>query len=94
MKTLSEEEVVSALEALPGWTLTNGTLAWQRRFADFSSAFAFVTRVALLAERADHHPDVTLEYDRLKLRLISHDAGGITTRDIEMAKAIGKLASR
>lgn len=94
MQTLSEEEVNRALEALVGWVFENGRLRWQRRFADFSSAFAFLERVAVLAEEADHHPDVTLEYNLLTLHLMSHDANGITVRDLDMATAIGALDAR
>jgi 4a-hydroxytetrahydrobiopterin dehydratase len=91
MNTLSENEVAGALEPLQAWTLVEGALQWQHRFSDFVGAFAFLTQVALLAEKADHHPDVTLSYNHLTLRLVSHDAGGITERDLELARALSAL---
>lgn len=94
MKTLTDDEVRGALTALPGWSLTDGALTWQHSFADAIEAFGFLTRVALLAERANHHPDVTLSYNRLRLQLVSHDAGGVTARDLELAQAIGTLEVR
>jgi 4a-hydroxytetrahydrobiopterin dehydratase len=65
----------------------------QFQFADFSEAFAFMTRVALVAEKMDHHPEWSNTYNRVVVTLSTHDAGGVTARDIEMAKAIGRLAN-
>jgi 4a-hydroxytetrahydrobiopterin dehydratase len=61
-------------------------------FKDFSEAFGFLSRVALYAEKADHHPEFTSVWNRVDFRLTSHDAGGVTERDIELAKAINRLA--
>jgi 4a-hydroxytetrahydrobiopterin dehydratase len=61
-------------------------------FKDFSEAFGFLSRVAMYAEKADHHPEFTSVWNRVDFRLTSHDAGGVTERDIELAKAINRLA--
>jgi 4a-hydroxytetrahydrobiopterin dehydratase len=77
-----------------GWTTSADGLALERsfRFADFSQAFAFLTRVALHAEKVDHHPEFTSVWNRVDFRLTSHDAGGLTDRDIALAAAIDRLA--
>ena len=77
-----------------GWTREEGGKAITRsfRFKDFSEAFAFLTRVALHAEKADHHPEFTSVWNRVDFRLTSHDAGGVTDRDIKLAEAIDRLA--
>jgi len=77
------------------WTLEDGGAALVRsfKFNDFSEAFAFVTRVALHAEKADHHPEFTSVWNRVDFRLTSHDAGGVTDRDRKLAEAINDLAN-
>lgn len=77
-----------------GWTLEGGEKALLRTFTfkDFSEAFGFLTRVALHAERADHHPEFTSVWNRVDFRLTSHDAGGVTDRDVSLAEAINRLA--
>ena len=78
------------MDAPAGWTVEDDGKALLRslRFKDFSAAFAFLTRVALHAEKADHHPEFTSRWNRVDFRLTSHDAGGITERDVALAKAI------
>ena len=78
-----------------GWSLEEGGRAIGRTFMfkDFSEAFGFLTRVALHAEKADHHPEFTSVWNRVDFRLTSHDAGGLTERDIKLAKAIDMLAA-
>lgn len=78
---------------LPGWSLLADRDAIRRefRFANFSEAFAFMTRVALLAEQQDHHPEWFNVYNRVDIVLSTHDAGGLSARDIRMAKAIDAL---
>ncbi len=73
-----------------GWRIDAEARALERdyRFADFAEAFAFMTRVALAAERLDHHPDWTNSYNRVAVRLTTHDAGGLTERDLLLARAI------
>jgi 4a-hydroxytetrahydrobiopterin dehydratase len=77
-----------------GWTLEDGGKALLRtfKFTDFSEAFAFLTRVALHAEKVDHHPEFTNVWSRVDFRLTSHDAGGVTERDVKLADAINRLA--
>ena len=79
-----------------GWTLDEYGKALVRslKFKDFSEAFAFLTRVALHAEKVDHHPEFTSVWNRVDFRLTSHDAGGVTERDVALAEAINLLAGR
>lgn len=88
MTKLTPQEIQNALKELDGWTLEADMLTWRRTCGSFSEAFALTTQVALLAERRDHHPDIALSYDRLTLRLTTHDAQGITVRDLEFARAL------
>jgi 4a-hydroxytetrahydrobiopterin dehydratase len=87
---LSEQEIHDLLRKYPEWAIENGMLVRFWTFNDFVQAVAFVNRVARLAEQAGHHPDIDIRYNRVKLALVSHDAGGITARDAEMA---GKLST-
>jgi 4a-hydroxytetrahydrobiopterin dehydratase len=77
-----------------GWSLSEDGKALERsyRFKDFSQAFAFLTRVALHAEKVDHHPEFTNVWNRVDFRLTTHDTGGVTERDADLARAISKLA--
>ncbi len=77
-----------------GWSLSEDGKALERsfRFKDFSEAFAFLTRVALHAEKVDHHPEFTNVWNRVDFRLTTHDTGGVTERDADLARAISKLA--
>lgn len=81
------------MDAPDGWSFEDGGKALTRclKFKDFSEAFGFLTRVALHAERTDHHPEFTNVWNRVDLRLTSHDAGGVTDRDIKLAEAINSL---
>lgn len=90
---LSDSERTSALSDLPEWRLRSDGLAIVRdfRFADFNEAFAFMTRVALLAEKADHHPEWSNVYNRVAITLTTHDAGGLSARDVAMARAIDAM---
>ena len=78
-----------------GWTTSADGKAIEKRFtfADFSQAFAFLTRVAMHAEKVDHHPEFTSAWNRVDFRLTSHDAGGVTERDVALAEAIDVLAA-
>lgn len=91
---LNDAEREAALDRLSAWTLRDDGLAITRKFAfdDFSEAFAFMTRVALHAEKADHHPEWSNVYNRVEITLTTHDAGGLSQRDVAMAAAIDKLA--
>ena len=87
---LSETERDAALAELNGWVLRDDGLAILRefRFSDFSEAFGFMTRIALLAEKTDHHPEWSNVWNRVHITLTTHDAGGLSQRDIAMARAI------
>lgn len=85
---LSQDQLNALLGDLPDWTLEEGQLVRSWTFKDFAAAMAFVNRIAGLAEEANHHPDIDIRYNRVRLALISHDAGGITRRDAEMARRI------
>jgi 4a-hydroxytetrahydrobiopterin dehydratase len=93
VEQLSEAERADALDGLPDWDYDEGRDAITRRFTftDFSEAFAFMTRVALLAEKADHHPEWSNVWNRVEITLTTHDAGGLSGRDVEMAEAIEAL---
>ena len=79
-----------------GWTMSADGKALEKsfRFKDFSEAFAFLTRLAMHAEKVDHHPEFTNVWNRVDFRLTTHDAGGVTDRDRKLATAIEKLASQ
>jgi len=81
------------METPEGWDLEEGGAALVRtlRFQDFTEAFAFLTRVALHAEKANHHPEFTSVWNRVDFRLTSHDTGGITDRDIALAETISDM---
>lgn len=93
VEQLSEAERADALDGLPDWDYDEARDAISRRFtfADFSEAFAFMTRVALIAEKADHHPEWSNVWNRVDITLTTHDAGGLSGRDVEMAEAIEAL---
>lgn len=90
MKKLDPSARAAALKDLPKWTDASGRDAITRKFEfrDFNAAFAFMTRVAMLAEKLDHHPEWFNVYNKVDVTLSTHDAGGVTERDIAMAKAM------
>jgi 4a-hydroxytetrahydrobiopterin dehydratase len=90
---LSPEERAAALDALADWDFdeVRDGITRQFIFADFSEAFAFMARVALLAEVQDHHPEWSNVWNRVDILLTTHDAGGLSARDVKMAKAIDAL---
>lgn len=90
-QALSDEQIEVALDALPGWRLQEGKLHRDFEFADFSEAWAFLTRVALAAEKQNHHPDISNSWSAVSLDLSSHDAGGVTQRDLDLAALIASL---
>ena len=83
------------MDAPQGWNFEDGEKALVRtlKFKDFSEAFGFLTRVALHAEKTDHHPEFTNVWNRVDFRLTSHDSGGVTDRDLKLAETINRLAS-
>lgn len=90
---LSEEALADALVALGDWSYDAARKALHRdvAFHDFSEAFAFMTQVALIAEKSGHHPDWSNGYNRVSIALSTHDAGGVTQKDVALATAIDKL---
>jgi 4a-hydroxytetrahydrobiopterin dehydratase len=92
--TLSDEERAAALEGLPQWRYEEAERAIRRdfTFADFGEAFAFMARVAIAAEKADHHPDWSNSWNRVAVALSTHSAGGVTGRDVDLAKAMDRFA--
>jgi 4a-hydroxytetrahydrobiopterin dehydratase len=94
MKKLDPAARAMALKELPEWRDVPGRDAITRKFefADFNEAFAFMTRVALLAEKMDHHPEWSNVYNKVDVALSTHDADGVTDKDIAMAKAMEKYA--
>ena len=86
----------SALKDLPGWSETPGREAIARTFTfrDFNEAFGFMSRAALVAEKNDHHPEWRNVYKTVEVVLATHDAGGVTVRDIELAKAMNAIAAQ
>lgn len=80
------------LTAPPGWEVVEGKLHRELTFGDFTEAFAFMTRVALKAEKADHHPDWSNSYNTVTIDLVSHDADGLTEKDTALAEAINEMA--
>ncbi len=93
VEKLSDEECKSWLSALPRWSTARDGGAIERsfEFADFSEAFAFMTRVAMIAETRDHHPEWSNVYNRVDVTLTTHDAGGLSLRDVKMARKIDAL---
>ena len=90
---LSATARAEALARLPGWQYdeTDDAIVRDIKLGSFSEAFAFMTRVAMLAEKADHHPTWTNTYNRVSIRLSTHDAGGLSQKDIDLAAAIDAL---
>lgn len=93
---LTDAERAAFFAASAGWTPTPGRDAAAKsfRFADFSEAFAFMTRVAIAAEKADHHPEWSNVWNRVDIVLTTHDAGGLTRLDVALAAAIDQFAAR
>lgn len=91
MHPFSPTEVASHLAALPAWQVEGNQLLRSFQFPDFVAALRFVNRVADLAEEAGHHPDIDIRYNRVRLGLTTHDAGGLTAKDFSLADRIDKL---
>lgn len=90
-RQLTDQEVKAKLAELPGWTVVNGKLHREFKFENFVAAFGFMTRLALIAEKQDHHPDWSNGYNRVVIDLHTHDAGGITEFDFRLAAAANGL---
>lgn len=96
IKALTGKEREAAVQSLDGWQNVDGRNAIQKsfRFKDFNAAFGFMTRTALLAEKMDHHPEWFNVYNRVEVTLSTHDADGVSTRDIAMARAMDQWAGQ
>jgi Pterin-4a-carbinolamine dehydratase len=90
---LSTEAIHAALAAHPAWAYEEGALRRSLRFADFSTALAFLVRVGIEAEKANHHPELTNVYARVDVALTTHDAGGVTDKDVALAQRIDEIAA-
>lgn len=90
---LSEAEIQAKLENLPGWSLQDGKLHRQFQFGSFVEAFGWMSSVALVAESMGHHPEWSNVYNRVRVDLTTHDAGGITELDFTLAQRMNELAS-
>lgn len=91
---LSDEALAEALASMPRWQREGGVINADFRFASFATAFAFMTEVALYAERLDHHPEWSNVYNRVSVALTTHDAGGLTELDIELGRLVSAAADR
>jgi 4a-hydroxytetrahydrobiopterin dehydratase len=91
-KKLTGEEVAERLQGAPGWLIENAKLRREFVFTDFVAAFGFMSSVALLAEKQDHHPEWSNVYNKVTIELTTHDAGGITAKDFVLAAAIDRVA--
>jgi 4a-hydroxytetrahydrobiopterin dehydratase len=96
VERLSAEARKSALKGLPGWKEAEGREAITRTyvFRDFNEAFGFMSRAALVAEKSDHHPEWRNVYKTVEVVLATHEAGGVTQRDVELAKAMNAIAGQ
>jgi 4a-hydroxytetrahydrobiopterin dehydratase len=92
MNPLSTEESRSRLGNLPGWQIEAGELVRTFQFKNFLAALQFVNQVAEAAEKAGHHPDIDIRYNRVHLALVTHDAGGLTAKDFDLAGRANSLA--
>lgn len=89
---LSDDALRDALAGLPSWSLQDGKLRRELRFGGFGEALGFLVRVGVEAEKRDHHPELTNVYSRVTIELTTHDAGGITEKDLDLARAIDAIA--
>ncbi len=93
-RKLTDDEIKQQLAQAPGWELKDGKLHRELQFGSFIEAFGFMTALALVAEKMDHHPEWFNVYDRVEVTLCTHDAGGVSERDIRLAAAMDRLAGK
>lgn len=91
MPALSQLDAESRLRSVPSWHIEAGELTRTFTHKDFRAALAFVNKVGDLAENAGHHPDIDIRYNKVRLGLVTHDAGGLTSKDFDLAAAVDKL---
>ncbi len=92
MSALSSQDADARVRNLAGWQIESGQLTKTFNFKDFLSAIDFVNQIAKIAEGAGHHPDIDIRYNKVRIALVTHDAGGLTEKDFELAGGIEKLA--
>ena len=92
MATLSDDDIRTALADLAGWEPVDGAITKQYRLGGFPEAVAFVVRLSFDAEAADHHPDLDIRYDKVRVTLSTHSEGGVTSEDIALATVVEALA--
>jgi 4a-hydroxytetrahydrobiopterin dehydratase len=92
MAVLDEAEVRERISQMSGWEIEDGALVKEYKRADFADSMRFVNRIAEAAEAANHHPDILVSWDRVKLTWVNHAEGGITARDLDMARRSDELA--
>ncbi len=93
MARLNAQDLAKALEGLPDWQSESGAIRCSYRFPDFMAAIGFVNRAAQLAEAANHHPDIDIRYNRVLVTLSTHDEGGVTEKDVDLAAKLDAAAS-
>ncbi len=93
MEKLSQEQIDAGLGDLAEWSQLNESLTRTYQFEDFAASMAFVNRVAEVAEEVDHHPDILIRWNKVSLTLSTHDAGGITEKDFDLATRCDNLAA-
>jgi len=93
MAMLSDEEIGTGLAGLDGWVLDGRMITREYRLSGFPAAVAFVVRVSYAAEAADHHPDLDVRYDRVRVSLTTHSEGGVTDKDLALARAVQSIAT-
>jgi 4a-hydroxytetrahydrobiopterin dehydratase len=91
MGSLSDKEIQAKLVSVPDWQVESGELVRTFLFKDFRASLAFVNKVGDVAEAAGHHPDIDIRYNKVRLALVTHDAGGITEKDFDLAAASDKF---
>jgi 4a-hydroxytetrahydrobiopterin dehydratase len=91
MPSLTDHEITSRLVSVPDWQVESGELVRTFLFKDFRASLAFVNKVGDVAENAGHHPDIDIRYNKVRLALVTHDAGGITQKDFDLAAAADKF---
>lgn len=91
---LSEQDLTPLLKDLPGWTLEHGKLHRDYKFQSFPDAFGFMAIAAVMIEKMNHHPEWSNVYNRVSIDLMTHDAGGVTNKDIELARLLEPIARK
>ena len=92
MKTMTTNEIRDALETVPQWKRIRGMILRKFEFRDFVASMVFVNSIARLAELAGHHPDIDIRWNEVTLKLVTHDAGGLTAKDFELARRFDSAA--